>query len=923
MVRQKVKTVKPKARAAMRIQTAFRMFLSRRKAVALLQRCARNFLKKRKAVLMLQRCARNFLQKLKGFEAGQKLLKATREERKASNEREMQEFVALQRNLPGNRVLLKSLQGLFDKDQRAKVLNAVLELEYRKQQLVGLKAVKDFLASLRQDLIARCAFGEDVKIQPILLSGPPGSGKRTSAGLIFEELKALNILKDQSDFKEVQEYEELKEVLKIVKTGAVSNFVYISDLEDDIDVIKILKKLNRKLPNAAVVFGLNDRERMQQIFGFYVKSEPTLVELPPLSIAELAEITRCTVEQRGYRFSGGLNTQMLIDVIADQWSKGEIASRNGHLAKIMVERVLNNKHQREPVSFGFTADPAVLLPADFGVSEFNKVELLKLEEEVAKELDSMPGFVEAKRFLKDIKRRVEFVNAGGSPQLLETCMNVVLTGNPGAGKTTFARLMFRQLRALGVLKKDVFIEKNALELKGKYIGHTAPNVRNAIRSARGGCLFLDEAYALVSDSGSKDSFSGEAIRMLLTEIENHRTEVLVIMAGYKDKMGQLLVQDPGLSRRFPLRINLPDYTPLELTQIADKVAKERFGCKFEEGLHSKLERHIVEQHKSEIPMQNASVAVGLVEQAVERMTCRLMDDPKRTELENSKVVGDMLTCADFQIFAASEDAAEQERMAINREIDGFLGMQDQKEYLYKLQKRVEFVRNGGSPKLLEMCMNVVLTGNPGTGKTTFARLMFRTLRAHGVLKKDVFLERNALELKGEYCGQTAPKIKEMFRMAMGGCLFLDEAYALANGDKFSNEAIRMLLTEVENHRTEVLVILAGYDDKMKELMRADPGLARRFPTTLSLKDYAPAELAKISAKVASERFNVSFSDGLEESLGAWIEKHSDELHISSHNGGLAVNLTEEALGRLAERHIALGMEPSKDIWLIEEDFAIR
>merc|ERR1711939_410393 len=157
-------------------------------------------------------------------------------------------------------------------------------------------------------------------------------------------------------------------------------------------------------------------------------------------------------------------------------------------------------------------------------------------------------------------------------------------------------------------------------------------------------------------------------------------------------------------------------------------------------------------------------------------------------------------------------------------------MQEQKEYLLRLQKRVEFVRRGANPKLLEMCMNVVLTGNPGTGKTTFARLMFKTLLAHGVLKKDVFIERNALELKGEYCGQTAPKIKDIFRMAHGGCLFLDEAYALANGDKFSNEAIRMLLTEVENNRTEVLVVLAGYEDKMEELINADPGLARRFPT---------------------------------------------------------------------------------------------
>merc|ERR1711904_655432 len=101
-------------------------------------------------------------------------------------------------------------------------------------------------------------------------------------------------------------------------------------------------------------------------------------------------------------------------------------------------------------------------------------------------------------------------------------------------------------------------------------------------------------------------------------------------------------------------MNLPDYTPAELTLIAEKVARERFGCKFEEGLSSKLERHIVEQHKAEIPMQNASVAVGLVEQAVERMTCRLMNDPGRLEHADPKVIGDILTCADFQIFAASE-----------------------------------------------------------------------------------------------------------------------------------------------------------------------------------------------------------------------------------------------------------------------------
>merc|ERR1712193_604423 len=284
---------------------------------------------------------------------------------------------------------------------------------------------------------------------------------------------------------------------------------------------------------------------------------------------------------------------------------------------------------------------------------------------------------------------------------------------------------------------------------------------------------------------------------------------------------------------------------------------------------------------------------------------------------------DCLTATDFEIVVSAEENDLAERAKIKEQIEGLVGVVDQKAYLNRLQKRVEFVKNGGSPKLLETCMNIVLTGNPGTGKTTFARLMFRTLRAHGVLTKDVFIERNALELKGQYCGQTAPKIKEMFQMAMGGCLFLDEAYALANGDQFSNEAIRMLLTEVENHRTEVLVVLAGYEDKMQELLQADPGLARRFPTTLNLPDYAPSELAEMASKVASSRFGISFEDGLETLLAAWIEKNASKLNISNHNGGLAVNLTEDALGRMAERAIELGIDAcTKDLFLVPSDFSI-
>ena len=199
-------------------------------------------------------------------------------------------------------------------------------------------------------------------------------------------------------------------------------------------------------------------------------------------------------------------------------------------------------------------------------------------------------------------------------------------------------------------------------------------------------------------------------------------------------------------------------------------------------------------------------------------------------------------------------------------------------------------------------------GNPGAGKTTAARLLFKALRAYGLLKRPVFVERNALELKGTHIGWTCPQVKEMVQAALGGCLFLDEAYALAGssrngearGDAFSDEAIRTLLTEVESNRTSLCVVLAGYRDAMDGLMRADPGLVRRFPKTLLLEDYTPAELASIARQTAQTRFGLSFAVGLEAALAVHIEaQHADE--IAQHNASLAVALVEAAINRLALR----------------------
>jgi hypothetical protein len=269
-------------------------------------------------------------------------------------------------------------------------------------------------------------------------------------------------------------------------------------------------------------------------------------------------------------------------------------------------------------------------------------------------------------------------------------------------------------------------------------------------------------------------------------------------------------------------------------------------------------------------------------------------------------------------------------------------------FFEKMRKKAMYVEMGGDRGTLRTSMNMVITGNPGTGKTTVARLIAKYLYAFKLLPTDRFIERNALELKGTHVGQTAPKVTEMVQSAMGGCLFLDEAYALVDrgGDQFSGEAVRMLLTEVENNRTNLLVILAGYKDKMEDLLRADPGLPRRFRNKLDLPDYTGGDLADI-VKLKAAEFKLEFADGLIGRLGQHItQKHGQlrkvpttdhlgqkvengkplfhyESDITQSNGGLAVLLLESAIERMQIRVVDGNLSGDAVKTMVDSDFLIE
>ena len=704
------------------------------------------------------------------------------------------------------------------------------------------------------------------------------------------------------------------------------------------DVVQMLLTETENNKDSVLVILAGDEEKMTR----FMNSDPGLpgrfmrhVHCDPFSPSEIKDIIRLKVTDRKYELPSDME-EALVKFIKERYLDAQVDTANGHLAAQLADAAMLKRHntlmEEKFKATGRSGTPTeesrpVLEELDFGIGgALGAGEIAR--KEVEDEIMGLIGMDVGKEWFRKFKAKVDYVEKTQDRSVLQTCLNLVITGNPGTGKTTFTRLIFKVLHAYGILPRDNFVEKNGLDLKGQYVGSTAPKVKKIIKEAMGGCLFLDEAYAL-SEGGNDggDVYAQEAIRTLLTEIENNRTNLMVVFAGYKDKIGQLMRLDPGLDRRFPERLHLTNYSAAELAKIAKVVAEKKFNKTFEDGLEAKLAAKIDNFYAREIAEQNGGLSVNLVEAAVDRQVQRMVNSAgfSNWDAVTANQNAGILTADDFDATdKRSLGEGSEEKEVVGREISELIGMSKVKAYLADLAKVVKYVEKGGNPAILKTNLNMILTGNPGTGKTTTARLIARFLCAHGVLTRSNFVEKNGLDLKGRYVGATAPAVKEAVANAMGGCLFIDEAYALAQSkDSFSGEAVRTLLTEVENNRTDLLVVLAGYKDKMQTLLEMDPGLPRRFATTIHIEDYTPKEITDICKYVAKKRFGFSFERGLEEELQEHIATRCKH-RIPRENGGLAVTLTEKAVRNMAMRSAKLsrGKKPVNLTVLEATDYGI-
>ena len=254
--------------------------------------------------------------------------------------------------------------------------------------------------------------------------------------------------------------------------------------------------------------------------------------------------------------------------------------------------------------------------------------------------------------------------------------------------------------------------------------------------------------------------------------------------------------------------------------------------------------------------------------------------------------------------------------AIRAEINELVGLAPVKEYVFGLADnlQVQQRRAAAGLKTASLSMHMIFTGNPGTGKTTIARLVARYLKAIGALKGGQLVEVTRADLVGRYTGHTAPLTNSVLESALGGVLFIDEAYSLYRGeqDSFGLEAIDTLVKGMEDHRDELVVILAGYTREMETFLTANSGLASRFPNRIEFPDYTAVELLQITQVLAKNKGYTLAEACTEPLLGYYARWQAADARTAG-NGRLARNTLEKAIFHQSRRLVA---EPAAALDLI-------
>ena len=709
--------------------------------------------------------------------------------------------------------------------------------------------------------------GEQEKMSMhIILTGNPGTGKTTIARKLGEILAAIGYLDsghvvEVDRAKMVSPYQgETPKVVDRLCDKAMGGILFVDEAytlapvsqagDRDNQGAQALEKLMKRMEDDRgkfVVIAAGYRTEMDNLFrinpGFRSRFNYFL-NIDDYSPEQLFDIMLVFAKEKKYLFSeqAEAKAKMCIKQMYDSRDKD---FANGRTMRSLFDQICKKQAQR--LQYG-------------DISSMSNDQLMTIEDEdipyeapqsvdykdCLTKLDGMVGLSAVKKEITNLAAFLNLQIRRGESNTFQG-KHYVFTGNPGTGKTTVARIMADVFKTLGIIARGQLVEADRSKLVAGYSGQTAIKTNQLIDTAMGGVLFIDEAYTLKSNDS--DSFGSEAIDTLLKRLEDDRGKFICIVAGYTDQMHDFIDSNPGLKSRFTQTIHFDDYTPDELTQIFLNLAKAKSFVVDEDteaAIHRQFEQLYLRRDKN---FGNAREARRIFDAAVEKQSQRLvtlMNDPGFREEDMYRITQEDLP------MAQNEKARPLDEVL--NELDDFVGMRTVKNSIRRLAVQSMFMKQRaamGAGQVQQMAMNFILTGNPGTGKTSIARKMGEVLNSMDILPTSRVLEASRATLVGKYMGETPKIVNNMCDKAMGGILFIDEAYTLSEGnDQYGKEAIDTLMKRMEDDRGKFVVIAAGYKDKMDEFLQMNAGLASRFTHKLHIEDYNEDELLAIFKKMA-------------------------------------------------------------------------
>lgn len=500
----------------------------------------------------------------------------------------------------------------------------------------------------------------------------------------------------------------------------------------------------------------------------------------------------------------------------------------------------------------------LILIDKFGILVPLGTELINIGESEQK-LNNLIGLSEVKENIKKIKAYA-LANKDSDTLNLHMCF----LGNPGSGKTEVARYIAGILYENKILPTNKVIEVDRSGLVSQYFGATASKTSGVIDDAMGGVLFIDEAYALGNNSeNSITDYGKEAIDTLVKAMEDNRGKFCVILAGYKNEMLQMLSVNPGFKSRIQFMVDFPNYSRDELKSITDLMLKTRKYSISNAAMDRILD--ITDIKRKDPNFANAREIRNILDQVImcQNIRCAGTNEKEIGLVDVNKYIDD----AKINL-PKNSDGLNNKILTGEEELESLIGLSAVKRMVKKIKAYAK--RNKGEDDFnLHMCFY----GNPGTGKTEVARILSRILYDAGVLNEAKLVETDGHGLLGKYVGETAPKTEAKINEAMNGVLFVDEAYSLtssvtSNGGttNYGDEAIAVLLKEMEDRRGQFCVILAGYKDEMQMMLSSNPGFKSRIQFTLDFPDYTRDEFKEIFLLFSKKKNYVIENDAMEKML---------------------------------------------------------